>query len=73
MTDDKEILLDALYKRHLTTGKRASVVEAQMNYLPEWDRTRLLDAAKKLEADGDRGAKFCGSSSTFRLRFDSAK
>ena len=50
---DKEALLDALYEHHLSTGKRPSIVEAQIKYLPEWDRDRLFDAAQALEAEGD--------------------
>lgn len=53
LEEDRETLLDALYERHLATGKRPSVVEAQMNYLPEWNRDRLFDAAQALESLGD--------------------
>lgn len=47
--EDKEALLDALYEHHRATGKRPSIVEARIKYLPEWDRDRMFDAAKALE------------------------
>lgn len=50
---DKETLLDALYARHQSTGKRPSAVEAQMHLLPEWSRDRMFDALQALEAAGD--------------------
>jgi hypothetical protein len=46
-------MLDALYARHLSTGKRPSAVEAQLQYLPEWSRDRMFDALQALEAAGD--------------------
>jgi hypothetical protein len=51
--DDKEELLDALYARHLATGKRPSIWEAQMQFLPEWGRDRMFNAAQALEDAGD--------------------
>jgi hypothetical protein len=50
---DKDALLDALYARQVSTGKHPSVWEAQRDYLPEWDRDRMFDAAQALEAAGD--------------------
>ncbi|RQH13603.1 hypothetical protein [Bradyrhizobium sp. RP6] len=50
---DKETLLDALHARQLSTGKRPSIWEAQMHFLPEWGRDRLFDAAQALEDAGD--------------------
>ncbi|MEQ5872772.1 hypothetical protein J4E08_23220 [Sagittula sp. NFXS13] len=50
---DKEVLLDALYEYQLSTGMRPSIIRAQMLHLPEWDRNRLIDAAKALEGAGD--------------------
>ena len=72
---DKETMLDALYARHLSTGKRPSAVEAQMQYLPEWSRDRMFDALKALEAAGDilhpTGAiVYVDLSSTARARAD---
>lgn len=71
---DKESLLDALYARSLDTGMRPSLWEAQMKYLPEWNKDRMLDAAQALEAAGDivnvtpRGAVNVDLSSTARSR-----
>jgi hypothetical protein len=49
---DKDDLLDALFA--LTQpGKRPSVVQAQMSYLPDWDRARVIEAVKALQADGE--------------------
>ena len=49
--DDKDDLLDALYALS-TAGKRPSLMQAQMSYLPDWDRQRLERAAKALEEGG---------------------
>jgi hypothetical protein len=51
MTDDEEYLLTVLYDRALP-GKRPSVIEAQMQNLPDWDKDRVLIAAQGLERDG---------------------
>lgn len=50
---DAEDLLDALYEHQLLTGKRPSIIEAEMKFLPDWKRDRLFDAADALEAAGD--------------------
>lgn len=50
---DEDDLLDALFEMNQATGKRPSLVEAQLKYFPEWNRERLFDAAKALEARGD--------------------
>lgn len=49
---DKEDLLNALFELSKLSGKRPSVMDAQMKYLPEWDRDRLFNAAEALEKEG---------------------
>jgi hypothetical protein len=49
---DKDDLLVALYEMGQASGKRPSIVQAQMSYFPDWDRERLWDAAQALETDG---------------------
>ena len=50
--DDKDDLLDALYALS-TDGKRPSLFQAKLSYLPEWDWDRVLQAAKTLEEGGE--------------------
>ena len=45
---DKYELLDALYAMGHKPGKRPSIIEAQLQLLPDWDRDRLIDAAEAL-------------------------
>ena len=50
---DQDDLLDALFAMNQATGKRPSILGAQLQYFPDWSRERLSDAAKALEANGD--------------------
>ncbi|MCW2315128.1 hypothetical protein SAMN06265338_1085 [Rhodoblastus acidophilus] len=50
---DQDDLLDALFEMAQSPGKRPSIVEAQLKYLPEWDNKRLREAAEGLLANGD--------------------
>ena len=52
MNSDESDLLDILYDRSQQPGKKASIVEAGMQQLPDWDKERLLAAAQGLERDG---------------------
>lgn len=49
---DKEDLLDSLFELAQTSGKRPSVLEAGLKYLPEWETDRLFNAAQALEKEG---------------------
>ena len=50
---DQDDLLDALFAMNQATGRRPSILRAQLKYFPDWSGERLFDAAKALEADGD--------------------
>jgi hypothetical protein len=50
---DKGDLLVALYEIGQASGRRPSIVQAQLSYFPEWAQERLWDAAQALETDGD--------------------
>lgn len=50
---DSDKLLEALFNYQAATGKRPSVVDAQLRYLPEWERSRVLSAAEDLLEAGD--------------------
>jgi hypothetical protein len=52
MNSDEDDLLNILYDRSQQPGKKASVMEAGMQQLPDWNKDRLLAAAQGLERDG---------------------
>jgi hypothetical protein len=53
ISEDAEGLLDALYAMNQELGKRPSIQQAKLSFFPEWDKHRLFEAAKALDAAGD--------------------
>lgn len=50
--EDKDELLQALFKLSQASSKRPSVQDVGMKYFPEWDRGRLFNAAEALVEEG---------------------